>query len=50
MLLSDNIQDVCAWIDLGARSSTRGSSTSSSRTWVLDPIDGTKGANLTMLH
>jgi Inositol monophosphatase family len=50
MLLSDNVQDVCAWIDLGARGSIRGISTSSSRTWVLDPIDGTKGANLTMLH
>ncbi|KAG5186623.1 hypothetical protein JKP88DRAFT_268082 [Tribonema minus] len=33
-------EDVCAWIDLGARGGKGGAS---DRTWVLDPIDGTKG-------
>jgi len=33
-------EDVCRWIDLGAKG---GNMSPGCRTWVLDPIDGTKG-------
>ncbi|HEB79704.1 MAG TPA: 3'(2'),5'-bisphosphate nucleotidase [Rhodospirillales bacterium] len=31
------LEDICAWIDCSGRNAARG------RTWILDPIDGTKG-------